>query len=746
MHEGGGGGGYRSQRPGSGGVSHGGGGSNFTGGASGGGGGSFGSASATSPGTQTGGNVLTGSGSRSGGEHRGGGGGNYFGGGGDNGSRGTAGSNNNSGLAGAVANGRRVAPAAASGANGSGGNGGSNFGGGTPPNAAAGFRGGGGGAGSAQPPGPHPSSHGVSPSTVTPPSQNDPLAAFPHAPYQPFHSLQMAAAIQRHVLQAPASGETEIVVASSKFAHLKSVFTLEKETVVSALAAGIFAAESLTPAANGGGAATMCYRSVNRFNGKQVLLRRLVQTKATVAASAAIGEMYRQFRHPCLVPLHSVTHTTEFALGSVDIIAEYRWVRGATRVSDLGASAASSSSVATITEATLWSMACQLVGLILHFHNSGTALRGLHISKLLFVEITGRVMLAGVGMLDLLEASITGRTPAGLLACSHMTDAVGSIQAAERSTLQQRLFREDLQALGLVLTQLVTRTTNPNATLADASGHHAAVAISPSMTNLITALREGSYRVSEICRGLGERLASEVGHQAATADYILSEAAKEVHNGRLLSLLMKLNVASGVLAHHHHLGGSIGEYDMVALRLFAQYLFDQVDEDGAPRHDLGHIYFALNKLDSASEDVIQLIGLDNDTTVLVVSFKELKTSLERACAATLEQPPATAAALSAAVSGGAGGSSPPPVGAASPLDGGRTSGLLGATSYAAASATTSASSGRGMMHHYVHAPAFSGGAVASSSQAGGGGATGEMGAAFGTATPSVHVGLSGISP
>ncbi|RWS22864.1 PAB-dependent poly(A)-specific ribonuclease subunit PAN3-like protein [Leptotrombidium deliense] len=69
--------------------------------------------------------------------------------------------------------------------------------------------------------------------------------------------------------------------------------------------------------------------------------------------------------------------------------------------------------------------------------------------------------------------------------------------------------------------------------------------------------------------------------------------------------------------------------DRYLLKLFRDYLFHQVSEEGHPWLDFGHIVSTLNKLDVGSLERICLVSRD-DQNVLIVSFAELKKCFEAA--------------------------------------------------------------------------------------------------------------------
>ena len=71
------------------------------------------------------------------------------------------------------------------------------------------------------------------------------------------------------------------------------------------------------------------------------------------------------------------------------------------------------------------------------------------------------------------------------------------------------------------------------------------------------------------------------------------------------------------------------------MKLFRDYLFHQVDEQGKPVLDFGHTIGALNKLDTGSQEKIVLSSRDSKS-LMVVSFADVQESLQRAFVGLLE--------------------------------------------------------------------------------------------------------------
>ncbi|ORC88426.1 Pab1p-dependent poly(A) ribonuclease subunit [Trypanosoma theileri] len=428
----------------------------------------------------------------------------------------------------------------------------------------------------------------ASPSSLYTPQHVDPFCQpltdpFPSTPYTPVSHLFMSTAVRNtrpnmsYVMRS--NMRTITPVTSSKFAHYTTIYNIEDEAKKSTMNSKL---------------TMQVYQTTVRFTGKDIALRRIVNTSATLEDCNAVCEQFRHYRHPNLVPLTGVIATDAFIMGSNDVIMEYKFIPEAKSLHEYFFTKRRA------TEGLLWSFACQMVGLLRAFHETATPLRGLHWSKILYASVTGRFYFSGIGLMDLVEP--------------------------KTSTLSMAmLMKQDIQALGLLLLQL--STCNLNARPEDITNQPAS-GFSESFWTLVKACLDGGTDVASLCRALGERMSMEVAHQEGYADYLMSQCAKEAHNGRLMRLMVKLNF---VLESLHEVPDNNTEaHNRYALRLFSQYVFNQVDEQHRTRLDWGHVFHCLNKLDCGSEELVQLISNEDGNTILVISYRDLRSSLESA--------------------------------------------------------------------------------------------------------------------
>lgn len=399
------------------------------------------------------------------------------------------------------------------------------------------------------------------------------IDAFPPSPYTPvsnlFHSPTIRAGVSS---QYSSTRRAKITVTSAKFSSFTTIYKVEDTPKIS----------TMLPQCK-----MQVYQTGTRFSDKELLLRRITNQPASKAKDcAAVLEKFRHYRHPNLVSLVNCYHTTEFVMGESDIIMEYRYISDAKSLQEAFITGSSRA-----TEGLLWSFTCQMVSLLRSFHETLLPLRGLHWSKIVYLETTGRFYYTGLGLADLLDPKTNV--------------SMGSIM------------QHDIESLGMILMQLAVQNVDARPeNVKNVQG------FSASFWELVKTCLESKANSAQLCHALGERMSMEVGHHEGHTDYMLSQCGKELHNGRLMRLMMKLNfVLEGLSEVDYPIENHI------ALRLFNQFLFNQVDEQNRVHVDWGHAYHCLNKLDCGSQEMIQLIS-GNQAEVLVVSYEDLRNILE----------------------------------------------------------------------------------------------------------------------
>lgn len=122
---------------------------------------------------------------------------------------------------------------------------------------------------------------------------------------------------------------------------------------------------------------------------------------------------------------------------------------------------------------------------------------------------------------------------------------------------------------------------------------------------------------------IGARFYTQLDAAQLRSDVLENELSKELENGRLFKLLVKL----GTINERPDLNmeptwAETG--DRYMLKLFRDYVFHQVAADGRPWLDMAHVVSCLNKLDSGSQDKVNFFFLKS---YFFFSFKVTSISL-----------------------------------------------------------------------------------------------------------------------
>lgn len=115
---------------------------------------------------------------------------------------------------------------------------------------------------------------------------------------------------------------------------------------------------------------------------------------------------------------------------------------------------------------------------------------------------------------------------------------------------------------------------------------------------------------------LAPRLLGHIDRLYTHSDFLEGEIAKEVENGRLFRLMVKLGFINE--RPEFDMSGNWSETgDRYLLKLFRDYIFHQVDEDGNPVIDLTHVVECLNKLDIGVDEKVLLMSRDEKSMMIV---------------------------------------------------------------------------------------------------------------------------------
>lgn len=182
-----------------------------------------------------------------------------------------------------------------------------------------------------------------------------------------------------------------------------------------------------------------------------------------------------------------------------------------------------------------------------------------------------------------------------------------------------QLQNEDLRNLGKLLLYLTclgnTNNSPPNVYLVNK--------YSKELQELIFSLNEPiPPSLSVISELANKRLLFHTQSIYAQNDELERELSKEVENGRLFKLLVKIGLVNE--RPDYNVSASWSETgDRYLVKLFRDYLFHQVYEDGTPSIDFSHVMESLIKLDGGVDQNLVLSSRD-EKSMLVLSFRDLK--------------------------------------------------------------------------------------------------------------------------
>ncbi|CAH1179558.1 unnamed protein product [Phaedon cochleariae] len=260
-------------------------------------------------------------------------------------------------------------------------------------------------------------------------------------------------------------------------------------------------------------------------------------------------------------------------------------------------------------EPLIWNYIIQLTSALRIIHTNALACRSLDPTKII-INSRNRLRLSCLGVMDVV-----------------LQETNSSIN---QLALVQHYQQEDLSALGKLVLALACKSTmavqreNMSTALDIVSRSYTA-----DLRNLIMYLLATQQRrsVTDLMPMIGARFYTQLDNLHNHIEILDHELSKELQNGRLFRIMTKLATINE--RPDFNLESSWAETgDRYMLKLFRDYVFHQVTQEGGPWLDMAHIVHCLNKLDVGVPEKISLVSRD-EQSVLVVSYAELKHCLEQ---------------------------------------------------------------------------------------------------------------------
>nr|OQO23926.1 hypothetical protein B0A51_11556 [Rachicladosporium sp. CCFEE 5018] len=368
------------------------------------------------------------------------------------------------------------------------------------------------------------------------------------------------------------------------------------------------------------------YKATSSTDGKTYALRRIEGFRLTNEQAIGLKLQWKKVTCSSAVRVRDAFTTQAFGDRSLIIVMDYFPLSQTLADKHFPRNAGAGRAIQFVPEHELWSYLVQLGNALRAIHQNELAARSVVPSKVLLTS-KNRLRLSGCCVLDILHYE----------------------QHRPTSELQQA----DLQDLGRLLLDIAARNptahTNPAKALDQISRNYTdrfraclAWLLAPPNGGHGHASGDSSpdssqYNVNIFLSNISDHVMNVFDSTLSRDDELTSTLTKETENGRLVRLLAKLNAIlersetnSGTSQSPNQPSNAWSETgDRYYLTLFRDYVFHQVDHDGRPVLNLGHIVTCLNKLDAGIDEKMQLVSR-NEQSVFIVSYKELKRGFEAA--------------------------------------------------------------------------------------------------------------------
>jgi PAB-dependent poly(A)-specific ribonuclease subunit 3 len=371
------------------------------------------------------------------------------------------------------------------------------------------------------------------------------------------------------------------------------------------------------------------YKATSSRDGHTYALRRIEGFRLNSEAAIRTVNSWKRLTSSSMVQVHDAFTGRWWGDSSLVIVTDFH--PRAQTLAEKHATLGRQPHRAPVPEAELWGYIVQLASALKTIHEGGLAAQTVIASKVL-VTSKNRIRLSGCAVLDI-------------------------VQYEQRRQLHE-LQRSDLQDLGKLILNIAAR--NP---LAHQSVSKSLELISRTYNERLRSCiawlvapppppqeTEGpevpaqskEYNINALLTNIADKVAAALDSTLHLEDELTSNLMRELENGRLVRLLAKLNIIlerpdtgstpnatnnPALLNQPSAAWSETGE--RYYLKLFRDFVFHQVDHEGRPVLDLGHIVTCLNKLDVGIDEKIQLISRD-EQSMFVTSYKEVKRGFESA--------------------------------------------------------------------------------------------------------------------
>ncbi|KAF2726055.1 hypothetical protein K431DRAFT_214020 [Polychaeton citri CBS 116435] len=373
------------------------------------------------------------------------------------------------------------------------------------------------------------------------------------------------------------------------------------------------------------------YKATSSKDGNHYVLRRIEGFRLTDAEAINSCKAWKRISCGNVVLVYDAFTTREFGDSSLIVVSDYHPLSQTLAEKHFAPTRLASRSAGQIVpENDLWGYIVQLANALKAIHSNGLAAQTVQASKILLTS-KNRIRLNGCGILDVTQ--FDSQKPIAELQQSdllHVGQVILAIavrnptahnNVSKSLELVSRTYTERLRAC---LAWLLSPPTIAQDTATDAESQ-----------------TPHDYSITAFLTNISDKVMATFDGALHQADESTSNLMRELENGRLVRLLAKLNVilerpetsptsAGGPASNSSQPSSTWSETgERYYLKLFRDFVFHQVDHDGRPVLDLGHMITCLNKLDAGIDEKIQLVSR-NEQDVFIMSYRDIKRGLEAA--------------------------------------------------------------------------------------------------------------------
>ncbi|KAI9739275.1 MAG: PAB-dependent poly(A)-specific ribonuclease subunit 3 [Cirrosporium novae-zelandiae] len=348
------------------------------------------------------------------------------------------------------------------------------------------------------------------------------------------------------------------------------------------------------------------YKAISSNDGKTYAIRRIEGFRMTNDKAIRPMHTWKRIVNSSIVTVHEAFTTRAFGDSSLLFVTDFHPLSKTLTEAHFGPPLhryqGRNLSSNHVPEQVLWAYIVQMASALSAIHSNNLAARIIDPSKILLSE-RNRIRLNACAILDV-------------------------VQYETQPNIQQ-LQQHDFVLLGRLILAIGSNNINPMQNLQKAQEQFSRY-YTATLTATVSTLMDESQQKdpSTLIQHLSIHTLSNFDSTLHFNDQLNSELSREIENGRLLRLMTKLNFINERPEYEHDMQWS-EHGTRYFIKLFRDYVFHQVDAQGNPSVDMGHVLLCMNKLDAGVEEKVELVSRDSQSS-FIVSYRELKTEIERA--------------------------------------------------------------------------------------------------------------------